>query len=393
MTRSNNKLLYLTCIGLLSGLALSPVLWFAGLERGYPRLPIFEIHPMFSKYDWLLSLVLAGSVLALFTERFRIVAGTLALTAATALVLTDISRLQPWFYQYLWFILVIVWSTCKKNELTMRAAMQYMLACMYIWAGLAKCSASYFLFVFPAVFATILEWLIDYPILTFIFAALGPVLEVWIGISFLFLKNSRLAVLTVCALHALILLAISPTGINFNSVVWPWNICMPLFAILLYWDSSTKERPLAYLMRHEKTLAILLTVFFIFMPVLNKAGYWDNYLSFSLYSGRVPEGTFSTAATHRDTAARYFSDAGTVVDSTYQVHVYDWSYAVLNIPAYPEVRTYKALFTSVCKSYPHRLEFTLLQPARAWYAEQRSETWSCNQETLHAQTVSVRHGW
>src|SRR5919199_1595666 len=87
--------------GLISGLLLSPRIWVSG--RVYPLTPLFgQIPPLPYPADYIfLSLFFALlAAVAVFRGRW---AGSFALLAfflAVFFVLQDVSRLQPWFYQY-----------------------------------------------------------------------------------------------------------------------------------------------------------------------------------------------------------------------------------------------------------------------------------------------------
>ncbi len=83
------------------------------------------------------------------------------------------------------------------------------------------------------------------------------------------------------AMHACILLAIGPLGHNANTVVWPWNIAMILFLLLLFrhGDPSASEILWGSTRFHRMALALLGLA-----PALSFFNVWDSYLSAALYS-------------------------------------------------------------------------------------------------------------
>ena len=85
------------------------------------------------------------------------------------------------------------------------------------------------------------------------------------------------------AMHAFILLAIGPFGQNSNSVVWPWNIAMICFLLILFWHCRTC-RPGNCLAREGVYQRIVLVAFRdrAGVELLQSVG---GYLSSALYSG------------------------------------------------------------------------------------------------------------
>ena len=60
------------------------------------------------------------------------------------------------------------------------------------------------------------------------------VIESFAGISLLFFKTRKAAVVTLMGMHFFILLLIGPFGLHYNKVVWPWNIAMIMYLYFFF---------------------------------------------------------------------------------------------------------------------------------------------------------------
>ena len=177
------------------------------------------------------------------------------------------------------------------------------------------------------------------------------------GVLLLFPKTRRPAALFLAAMHGFILLMIGPFGYKWNAVVWPWNIAMMVALWAIFWRREACAWPTPNLIcrawwrdaRVQSPLMVPAVVFlFGIMPILSFFGWWDSYLSFSLYSGstcecdiqidpedylRLPPA--AQAATDPDTGS---------VDQTM------WSTTELGAMPYPEHR----IALNICRSLARR---------------------------------------
>jgi hypothetical protein len=177
-----------------------------------------------------------------------------------------------------------------------------------------------------------------------------PFLEVSIGVALLTRKLRKVGVYIAIITHIVILFYLSLFVLEHNSVVYPWNIAMIVFVYLLFWDT---DENLAMTFREIRVNAFLLipvALIWLF-PVLNLVGYWDHYLSFSLYSSKPSK---FYIAIEKDEIhkidkrfAHYFADmkglqGGQLID------VDKWAFSELNVPFYPEKRLFKKLSVNFC---------------------------------------------
>jgi hypothetical protein len=119
----------------------------------------------------------------------------------------------------------------------------------------------------------------------------APLVEASIGVGLL-TRYRNWAVILALGMHAFILLCLGPLGHDWNTVVWPWNVAMATFVVLLFWrtgDISPKKILLPTRRRPSYLHAVVLVLFAV-MPLFGLFGLWDSCLSASLYSGNNERG-------------------------------------------------------------------------------------------------------
>jgi hypothetical protein len=180
----------------------------------------------------------------------------------------------------------------------------------------------------------------------------APLIEIAIGIGLLTRRFRTYAIYGGIAMHASILLAIGPFGRSSNSIIWPWNVAMICFLIILFWQSDVSPNAIVWPSAGIYQRVVL--VLFGIAPLLSFFNLWDGYLSSALYSGVRNSGVVYVTDTLRDrlpkeiTAHIYPSNkAGTSI-----LILRDWSMSVLNAGIYPEPRIYKSLARYIC-TYTH----------------------------------------
>jgi hypothetical protein len=340
---ADNRLVWLKrsiVVGLIAGLLLSAKLWVS--TREYPLVPLLDfIPPLPYPLDYLLFGLLGVLLIGILLFRAQL-AGALvvaALVLAVVLVLQDQGRLQPWFYQY-YFMLAAV-GLSNLGRLSTEGALnacRLVVAFTYLWSGLHKAHVSFAEDTYP--------WLIE-PLASHLpsgaASALGhgayavPVMEVAIGLGLLVRPLRKPAVVGAILMHSFILFTIGPWGHDWNTVVWPWNVAMVAFNVILFWRVPDNPSFLAVVKPGGSTFRAVVLILFAFMPALNFIGLWDSYLSANLYSGSTEEGYV------------YARD-----DSSWtRTRITKKALEEINAPAYPEERVYKKVFADMwCENTP-----------------------------------------
>jgi hypothetical protein len=289
----------------------------------------------------------------------RLVAATLV--TAAPLVLFDLTRLQPWFYFYLLFfcgLAAVDWNAPNSpRKRTIVALCGFIIVATYLWSGLQKANLVFAKDVFP--------WLLE-PLGALwverlrVFWLVAPIVEFAIGLMLFIPRTRRWGLVLGCVMHLSVLLAIGPFGLNFNSVVWPWNIGAPILAIILFHRNDRPVLRPAWSTPVGKFVVVLAGI----LPALNFVGCWDTALSASLYSGRAtgawiyltPAGASRLALP--EPVRREALDE--VSSGRFRLDVVRWAESALNVPPYGEPRVYRRLVRQLEQSGISRSQMTLV---------------------------------
>ena len=288
----------------LVGILCSPRLWLSS-GRLFPATPLWAgiPQPPFPLDYFLLIATLASLTgVAVASRPRRWIQAFLVLLGI--LLIFDQTRWQPWMVLYAVLLAAFLFAprteTVKRSvqaQVVLAAETQMLdlcrvyLICMYIFAGLQKFQYSFAVLVASLLspelqrFQMSIEWLTaenTVPLALSMAAA-----ECAAGVLLAFQKTRRWAVYFLISMHVLLVVWLGPLGVDLNSVVWPWNIAMVVFLLLLFRHKDEWTPGLLW-RRHLSTrvCAVLITVF----PTLALTGIWDSPLGFSLYTGRSKEG-------------------------------------------------------------------------------------------------------
>jgi hypothetical protein len=327
--------------GLLAGMALTPKLWTA--DSVFPSVPAMDWLPHLPQTATLAmagAFALAVAAAAVLPKPGRVVFAAIALGAV--LVLFDLNRLQPWLFGYLLMLAgTALWEDEAPDSRTSHLAWgigALVVASIYFWSGLQKANLSFGEVVFP--------WLLgplgrDATGLLSPFWWFVPLFETLLGVSLLVPKTRVFGLAGAVAMHAFLLLALGPFGHDYNSAVWPWNLALPVVGFLLFWGRRELVLPNVWGSGLGKGVALLVGV----LPALSFLGKWDEALSFSLYSGTMPEGwiAFAKRDEHK---VRALLPSGTEavhkLDEDRQlVSVSQWALDAMNAPPHASSRVFR----------------------------------------------------
>ena len=294
-------------LAFLATLFVSCKLWLSA--RDYPHTPVWNglpqpPHPFDYILYWGMAAALLGTA---FLPNPR---GALKVVCAIGIfwAILDQSRWQPYVILYMAILASLFavpferrrrWSTAEIDWALLPARLAVAFA--YLYSGLHKLNHQFVTEVFPWMIGPLHKMIhVDvnrlhggWEIALALSVAAG---EAAAGFLLLFLKTRRLAALFLVTMHGFILLMIGPFGYKWNVVVWPWNIAMPIALWALFWRRNAGSWPAPNLLStrwwsvaRTRSPLILPTVVFCFgtLPILSFFGWWDSYLSFSLYSGSV----------------------------------------------------------------------------------------------------------
>ncbi|HWA84012.1 MAG TPA: hypothetical protein VG820_11280 [Fimbriimonadaceae bacterium] len=326
------------CGALLSGMACSPTLWET--DRAFPTIPAVATVPNLPQaLAIFLSGVLVASILAV---ALLPAPGRLALlppAIAAILILFDINRLQPWLYEYmLMFVALGVWK--RNGRGAAWAACGFVILSFYFWSGIQKANMTFATEVFPWLMGPFGEGAVQ-AVKGLWFVA--PVVETSMGVLLVFPRTRTWGLGLVVLMHGFNLFTLGPLGLNYNSVVWPWNFWMIVLSFILFFRNDEPLLRDAWSTPSGKAIVVLMGV----MPALNFAGLWDGFLSASYYSGRLRDGwIYLTDDGVRHMPETYlFGNKGfaQAPGRPAKIDVTAWAESTINVPPYAEPRVYRAL--------------------------------------------------
>jgi hypothetical protein len=311
-------------------------------RTSYPRIPAFDFIPAFPwPFDLLLLLSFLAALIAfVLPVRIKGVA-VFAVLAAGFLVVQDQSRLQPWFLLDLFLLTAIAFSENEEDGLN---ACRVAVAAAYFWSGVHKMNSSFSGALFPWLVSPIsVPWL-----KTTLHAAgvMAPFLEAGMGLALLAPRTRRPAVVGIAGMHLFLLSMLGPWALNWNHVVWPWNLSMLVVTPCLFWNSNLSA---ASLLRPGRAwVRRFVLAFVLVFPPLSLAGLFDTSPAFDLYSGNSLIGSI---VLNRDAWSRLDAERkafGEPFGEGYRIRFGDWAMAAMNVPAYPEERVLRRLARSFC---------------------------------------------
>jgi len=358
--------------GLAAGMLLSLRLWIS--TRLYPLTPVLPfLRPLPSPWDRVLLFATVAFAAAALWPGLRRPATAGLIGTALLLAIGDQSRWQPWFYQYLLMFGAIFFAEARALDVC-----RLLVVCTYFWSGLQKLNPGFPVNIFPALVDPLAR---VFPRLHPAIPALGiatALAEAAIGVGLLWRRTRRVSVIAAIAMHVLLLAELGPLGRNFNQVVWPWNVSMILFDVILFWRADFR---IADPWRRAGAYGKLVVLLAVVMPAFSLFGLWDSYLSFALYAGNMKTGIIYMTDAMAD---RLPDDLQDIIYVTSKLGIdeldeNDWSYAAVGTPAYSQDRIFRSAARALCRYEQNPRELTLVVEGRRQFIGQPSHAvYSCS---------------
>jgi hypothetical protein len=343
-------------------LKVACIFWLAVKLMGWRMWTAYRLFPTAPIYDWLnhisplihavlLALSVTFTALLLLPGKNKlIIVGLLVVELLSCLL--DQNRWQPYEYQCL-FILFIFLVNAYNQKLIV-PSLTFILAATYFYSGLGKLNSSFLQSVWHPVilrsFLKIPSNVAGQPIIYRAGYLLG-VFELIAGIGLLFSNTKKAVAIALILMHLFILLLLGPFGINYNSIVWPWNMVMILYLYIIFIKTPEKVVTIRHIFQGWNKL-----VFFAWgiLPALHFIGYWDGFLSSSMYSGKAPKMIICIKDTSqcRELKAFYKKSSAKTCDGQAHIELQHWAITETNAIPNPEIRIYKIIQKKLDEKYP-----------------------------------------
>ncbi len=332
-------------VGMILSILCSVNLW-AG-QRWMPTCPVFKNLFFPPPYDYVLLILEIALLIALiFSSKTRVILFFI-LFLNLGFVILDQNRLQPWFYLYNCFFLVLFFYNWRidniNNYHSFFIILQLCICAVYIYSGFQKLNPNfvnetYSWFIKPLT-ELVSERQMNFLVKTGYFI---PYLEIAIGIGLLIKPVRFIAITLVIVLHLAILILMGPFGNNYNAVIWPWNLIMIVLVLLLF-SGNPMERRFTFSLLFKIPVFYLMMGLFWILPAFNLRNHWETYLSFSLFSGNNHNAKIilsDKAISKLPMYVRHYvyrqSDLNVLLPKL-------WCVGELKVPLYPEKRIFEQI--------------------------------------------------
>lgn len=331
-------LLRITCFFWLLAKMLSMKAWLA--DRLYPVVSVFDFtYSIGPEVHQVLFYISCTCLIGLFAFPSRRDVLAFLLIAELCSCLLDVIRWQPWEFQYIFTLLILLFH--KNNPKVLYCAFVFLMASIYIFSGLHKLNGGFLSSIWESMILRRFFGVEKISNIGVHYAGLVlPVIEIICGFGLLFLRKKWPALILI-GMHLFILIFLGPIGLNYNIVVWPWNAAM----ILLLYSVFIRTKSFTFSFRYMVLRwNIVVLLFFAFLPILSFSGYWEQYLSSSLYSGNALSMVICVDDQKEVYPLRnYFSktDYKGVCTGDAKIVLQNWAFAEIRIAPYPEEWYYR----------------------------------------------------
>lgn len=249
------------------------------------------------------------------------------------LVLLDLHRLQVWVWFYLlWFAVF--------EPMPHLLGFRMLAGAMYLWGGLNKVNAHFLEEVVPDWQSTLQ---LSGDVFKWMMAVFAVFLELYIGFCLLFFPKKRFLLIATILLHGFILFILLLQG-GWNTVVWPWNIALPVAVWLTFKYQETPKLTLLSPLQQGLGYALLA------LPATYSLGIWPYTLSWMMYSGLQPELTLSAQKQFSEQLSPKVAAKTFTIESETNLIFDDWTFAEANVPPFQHPFVFRRMQEHWCNT-------------------------------------------
>jgi len=298
-----------------------------------------------------------------------------AIISGVALVLLNQHRLQPWHWLFLLLLIQNLLVTDERRIWMFRLTV----ASVYIFAAVSRFGPQLEYGMTRQILSVLLntlragDWL-QQPGVALAAASAMALFEFLTGCGLLLARFRRVAVISAVAMHGLLIVVLSPFGLNHHWGVLIWNLLLLLAVPLLFWPRGQvfpDGRPMGF---RES----LLTAFVVLFPLSGLFAIADNWPSWQLYSPRpevVRVFIHADAVEQLPKELRSFVGVPKPLDVWCPLRIDRWSLATTQTPIYPEDRFQLAVATGLLRQVAShdQIQFELDRPQTPLWWRRESE--------------------
>ena len=326
--------------------ALTWKLWFPGATN-YPRVPIAPLDPSILVItQYFASVVLIGglAILAIVPHRTKVAVAMIAAGLGLSFLCNQ-HCLQPWAWQA--FIIATLLFCLPMTDAKKWIA--WLLISIYLYSAIGKFDYQ-FIATLGNEFLNALLGLAgveldpESPIRRWL-VLLFPIGELLIGIGLIFGKTRKLAAVLAIALHAVLIVILSPIGLGHRLPVMIWNGLSIVLVGWLFLISSPTAEPKRGSATFTASVGVVFALLVILGPLLRPLQFWDHWLAWGLYSPSNSRVELLIADSARSKVApnlqQYLTESEKFGLSQFALD--RWSLDELGVPIYPQARFQKVV--------------------------------------------------
>lgn len=191
------------------------------------------------------------------------------------------------------------------------------------------------------------------------------IIETAAGIGLLFHRSRQKSAIVLLAMHTFILIVFGYAGLKRNVSIWPWNVAMICYLYLFFIKNNIAAFDIPALVSRRN---VAVAVSWGILPALCFLGWWDNYFSANLYSGRQPYMLICIGNPERaPQLAPYMEhDNNNICHGQQMINVNKWAYKELNAPPCPQYRVFGKIKTSFEQKFPGGASRFIAYPHATW---------------------------
>jgi hypothetical protein len=311
-------------------------LWWG--NHAFPAVPMAMFpDAVASMQPWIVVSLVLSLACIVFQSQPKQALFVIVLIAWLALFVTNQHRLQPWAYQ------AALWNLAFAT-LTARAARLWLSALtisIYVYSSCGKFDFQFLHTVgqeFLSAFLAPPDETI--PVSRLVLAAILPAAELATAIGLIVPKTRRVAGIAAMLMHASLVILLGPWLKSHSWGVVVWNLLLiPHAWFLFVAPVQSSANSLSGNVKRSFMTPLCFTLMLL-LPLSERFGYWDHWLSWSLYS---PHTSRVEMEVHETVVDRLPDTLGPLLDDTdgdhwHSVPLEIWSLDDLGTPIYPQAR-------------------------------------------------------
>ncbi len=344
-------------------------LWWGGSE--FPQVPLLPISIPVELGRWMTAglLLSASCVVVVRSPKLLRISVLAAAIFGAFLTVQNQHRLQAWHWLFLiissgWLILP------AGNRLPW---MRHAVSAVYVCSALSRLTPNPVTGMTSAIVYQILatikiQGLAPDSSAMVLLCHVMTIGELLIGVLLLFSRTRGFVVIAAILLHVVLMIVLSPLGLNHHAGVILWNACLLCVVSVLFAGPDKSVKPQSHLQQQPKSRATSLTACCVLavtwlFPISGLFGIADNWPSWQLYSSR-PESW--VLYIHRDSLqalpknlTSYIAPPAPPADF-FAIRLDRWSLDQTGSPMYPEDRFQAAVIEMVLGSLSTNAQFQII---------------------------------